>query len=227
MNKKDFFDSGLLEKYIMGLTTREESERVEELIANFPEIKEHYINLRQQIDEFAENQEIRRPASLLYPGKRALQLMTVVALTLTFSNILQFRENNKNLKENAMLLEMLDQCKSNNPSEIILHPHSKSKDITTPFGPVKFFWNADSQKALLYLNALNKAPDGKHYHIWQEMDDSLRSLGFVPNSKLKEPILLMVSQKSKHIHITLECENKPTKPNTQEIVLKTSLENSL
>lgn len=227
MNEKDFFDSGLLEKYIMGLTTPEESDRVEELIANSSEIKNQYLQLRQQIDEFAEKQQIRRPASLLYPGKRALQLMTVVALTLTFSNIMQFRENNKNLRENALLLEMLDHCKTNNPYEIIIDPDSKSKDITTPYGLVKFFWNPESQKALLYLHALDKAPEGKQYHIWSEIDDTIQSLGFIPNSKLKEPILLQVMENSNHIHITLECESKPENPNTQEIVLKTSLDKSL
>jgi hypothetical protein len=226
MKNKDFFNSGLLEKYIMGLTTPEESERVEELIANFPEIKAHYLKLSQQINEFAENQAIRRPASLLYPGKRALQLMTVVALTLTFSNIFQYRENLKNIKENNSLLLLLDQCKINSPPEIILNPQSRSKDLQTPFGNIKFFYNTDSKKGLLYLNALEKAPDGFHYQIWEELEDSITSIGFIPNSKLKEPILIHISNESKNIHLTLECENRPRWPNLETVVLKTSLENN-
>ncbi len=61
---QQFLESGLLEGYLMGLTSAEENLEVESYIQNFPQVRRVYESLQNDIEEFANSQSIAPPAHL-------------------------------------------------------------------------------------------------------------------------------------------------------------------
>jgi anti-sigma-K factor RskA len=54
---RTFLDSDLLEKYLLGLTTLEESQQVERYIAMHPEVRENYLELQENLEAIPKMQD--------------------------------------------------------------------------------------------------------------------------------------------------------------------------
>jgi cell division protein FtsL len=67
MEKKvrDFLESGLLDKYLVGATSEKESARVEAYIAKYPEVKEEYDILQVQMELTARSNAVNSPTHIL------------------------------------------------------------------------------------------------------------------------------------------------------------------
>ena len=67
MEKKvqDFLNSGLLDKYLIGTTTASETLKVESYISAYPEVKEEYDLLQDQLELVAKAQAIQPPFGVL------------------------------------------------------------------------------------------------------------------------------------------------------------------
>ena len=67
MEKKvhDFLESGLLDKYLIGATTEDETRKVEAYIANYPEVKEEFDILQVQLELAARSNAINPPSHIL------------------------------------------------------------------------------------------------------------------------------------------------------------------
>ena len=67
MEKKvhDFLESGLLDKYLIGATSINETIKVEEYIAKCPEVKEEFNILQVQLELAARSNAVSPPASTL------------------------------------------------------------------------------------------------------------------------------------------------------------------
>ncbi|HAI44421.1 MAG TPA: RNA polymerase subunit sigma-70, partial [Maribacter sp.] len=61
---KIFLDSDLLEKYLLGTTTELESLQVERYIAMYPEVRETYAELQENLEIFAKLHAIEAPQGL-------------------------------------------------------------------------------------------------------------------------------------------------------------------
>lgn len=61
---KIFLDSDLLEKYLLGTTNKQESLQVERYIAMYPEVRETYIELQENLETFAKMHAIKTPEGL-------------------------------------------------------------------------------------------------------------------------------------------------------------------
>ena len=64
MDKERFLASGLIEQYVLGLTSPEESAEVERYANAFPEIKKEILNLQEALEQYAIEQAIPPPPSL-------------------------------------------------------------------------------------------------------------------------------------------------------------------
>lgn len=64
MDKERFLASGLIEQYVLGLTTPEETQEVERYAHAFPEIKEEINALRRSIEQYAAQYAVPPPAHL-------------------------------------------------------------------------------------------------------------------------------------------------------------------
>ncbi|MDO6760284.1 anti-sigma factor [Tamlana sp. 2_MG-2023] len=67
MNEKvhTFLNSGLLDKYLLGETTSEETNQVESYISRFPEVQNAYNTLQSNLEVVAKSQAIEAPKSIL------------------------------------------------------------------------------------------------------------------------------------------------------------------
>lgn len=61
MDRESLKKSGLLEQYILGLTSQKESLLVERALAENPEVKEDFENLRRELDEYALSNGLATP----------------------------------------------------------------------------------------------------------------------------------------------------------------------
>ncbi len=64
MDKERFLSSGLLEQYILGLTSPEESEEVEKYLKAFPELQAEADAMRKAIEQYALQHSVPPPAHL-------------------------------------------------------------------------------------------------------------------------------------------------------------------
>jgi len=64
MDKKSFIESGLLEQYVLGITTPDETEEVERHLEAFPELKEEVSGMRQALDQYAKQYAVDPPNNL-------------------------------------------------------------------------------------------------------------------------------------------------------------------
>lgn len=64
MNKEEFLQSGLLEQYVLGLTSPEENEEVERYAEAFPEIRKEIEGMRRAMEEYASQYAVPPPAHL-------------------------------------------------------------------------------------------------------------------------------------------------------------------
>lgn len=58
---KEFLNSGLLEKYVVGSTDQDETSKVEFFVLNYPEVKEEYNMLQDQLELTAKAQALKAP----------------------------------------------------------------------------------------------------------------------------------------------------------------------
>jgi anti-sigma-K factor RskA len=67
MEKKvhDFLESGLLDKYLIGSTSKDESQKVEAYIEKYPEVKEEFDILQVQLELAARSNAINPPSHIL------------------------------------------------------------------------------------------------------------------------------------------------------------------
>ena len=61
---KIFLDSDQLEKYLLGTTTEQESLQVERYITMYPEVRETYNELQENLEAFAKFHAIKTPEGL-------------------------------------------------------------------------------------------------------------------------------------------------------------------
>lgn len=64
MNKEQFLGSGIIEQYVLGLTTQEESEMVEQFIKSHPELKKEIDILQEALHQYALEQAVPPPEHL-------------------------------------------------------------------------------------------------------------------------------------------------------------------
>lgn len=64
MNKENFLRSGLLEQYALGLTDAEDSEKVEQFLEFFPELRNDLSAMQKAIEQYAEAHAVPPPPDL-------------------------------------------------------------------------------------------------------------------------------------------------------------------
>ena len=64
MDIQQFLNSGILEKYVLGLASAEEMEYVERMTKEHPEVNAHICKMQNCMEEYAEMHAIRPPSQL-------------------------------------------------------------------------------------------------------------------------------------------------------------------
>ncbi|MDE3743916.1 anti-sigma factor [Maribacter polysaccharolyticus] len=244
---KIFLDSDLLEKYLLGTTDESESLQVERYLAMYPEVRETYNELQENLEIFAKLHAVKTPdglrdrilariksenanrkkffryaiaasfAAMMFAG--ASYFLWDQNQSLQEENIIV---NNKieNLKED-MRLELED---VRNQFIVLNNPQTKRFNV-------KGNKNAKELKAVAYINPVKKLSyinvkelphiaDNQSFQMWAEVNGEMINLGIIDEKAGKEKLLALPYADEAVSYITIEPKGGNLTPTVENIVAK-------
>jgi anti-sigma-K factor RskA len=246
---QSFLESDLLEKYLLGTTSEEESAQVERYIIMYPEVRKSYEELQENLEIFARLHAIKSPeglkAKILHrirmqdTGRRKVRRFAIAASIAAFifaGSSYFFWDQNMNLKnENSIVnnrilnleADMKQQLEDVRNQFIVLNnPQTK-----------KFYVNGNNKakdlKAVAYVNPVKKLsyinvrnlpqlPEDKCYQMWAEVNGEMVNLGIIKKIEDKDRLLALPYGENAISYITIERQGGNTSPTVQNIVANIS-----
>jgi anti-sigma-K factor RskA len=231
MDKTTFKNSGLIEQYILGLTTPEEARMVEQFAARHPEIQTELEALQEAMEEYAARYVSAPPPELRdqvihlasSPAAVRSQLWgrVTAALALIFALstglLLLDRQNQQNSYQELHEMhedlertcaEIRTNCRQSAMYQAFLeHPATHPVPLQgTPLAPearVVVFWNDEAKKAYLLVDLLPTAPQGHTYQLWADVDGKMINAGiFDCHSKSMQVVQFV--ERAESLNVTLE-----------------------
>ena len=237
MDKEKLLSSGLLEQYVLGLTTEEESLMVESLAAEHEEVRKELTLLQKAMEHYASRhsspEALETPAGVNKSnmGLRKLNGKVLWPMATAFTFIWAMygalrsdiqHHQLLNWKYQYGLLSQDCQAKQNSIqtladiSSFIQHRHT-SKIILSGISMCQgyfavAYWNPAAEKCYLDMGSLPPAPKGKCYQVWADVDCQMVSAGVVKcpsHSPLQE---IRYIKQASSLNITLEPDGGSQEP---------------
>lgn len=232
MDKDRFLASGLIEQYVLGLTSPEEDEEVERYANAFPEIKSEIETLQGAMKQYAvqssSEPEPKMQTKPKAPTSRSfLFALAAILLTMMLAGNFYLQkvdfENRFNATSTAYAT-FQKQCEAEQARltelEQIYAFINKASTRIIPLHGTKIapnalaiaYWNESEQKAYINLMNLPPPPEGQQYQIWADIDQEMVSMGLLvfKNGKIQS---INFSQNVNSLNISLEPEGGSNKPN--------------
>ncbi|MEP0131335.1 MAG: anti-sigma factor [Eudoraea sp.] len=244
-----FLDTDLLEKYLLGTTTLEESMQVERYIAMYPKVRKTYDELQANLETFAKLYALKTPEGLKAKilnrvkaqntGRRKFQRYAIAAsiTALLFAGSSYFFWNqNQNLQDENVIVnnkirtleeDMKEQLEDVRNQFIVLNnPQTKKYAVN---GNKK----AKELKAVAYINPVKKLsyinvrslpnlPDNQCYQMWAEVNGEMVNLGVIKNVDDKDHLRPLPYAENAVGYITIEPQGGNDTPTVQNIVANIS-----
>jgi Anti-sigma-K factor rskA, C-terminal len=180
-NVQSFLESGLLDKYLIGVTTTLETVEVESYIAKYPEVKEEYDILQDYLELVSKTQAIRPPSYTLdvildaINEKPVVQLhptrktpfwfsiaASIAALVFAGASYMFYNQNQKLLNENNTIAEEIfdlrDDINNNNDKlDDVMRQFMKLNNPETEKYVLRGNERAKDLKTVAYINPLEKS----------------------------------------------------------------------
>ncbi len=185
MTKKEIIENGWVEKYVLGLTTEEESSEVERLANLYPEIQENINIARNKIcSKF--NRSLTQPALRnSFMNKRKMMILTIVIVSLfSFGFVYLCRENfflqaiyseqsRKLAQEQAKVSQLVSSTKER--SDFLHSTDTRRIKLKGcgdyPDSEVMIFQSARTGRMMLRVIDLPELPVGYYYEVWAQQPD--------------------------------------------------------
>ncbi|MCG2461923.1 anti-sigma factor [Flavobacteriaceae bacterium F89] len=246
---KLFLESDLLEKYLIGSTTSEETLQVERYIAMYPEVRETYIELQENLETYAKLHALQTPAGLKNrilgmirkerPVKKHFLTYAIAASFIAFlfaGTAFFFYNQNQNLVEKNVIVsnkikgmeeDMRKQLEDIRNQFIVLHnPQTKKY-------PVNGNKKAKELKAVAYVNPVKKLsyinvknlphlPEEQCFQMWAEVNGKMVNLGVIKDFSDKDHLLALPYADNAVGYITIEPKGGNHKPTVKNIVANIS-----
>ena len=240
-----FLEGDLLERYLMGTTSPMESQEVEHYIQKYPEVKNTYIQLQENLEEYASSYAVPAPQGLKEdivkelrtkprPTRPFLAITACVAaaffVVMTF---MIFRQNQELLKDRQLtstLIEQLnDDIVSNRNS---LHSVEEQFMILNNTATEKYVLRGNQQarelETVAYVNFLEKKSyvnvvslpelaEEQVYQMWAEVDGDLVPLDILKVSK-DNLVEIPYEEQMASLNITIEPKGGSKETSTDNVV---------
>lgn len=240
-----FLDTDLLEKYLLGTTTDEETLRVERYIAMHPEVRKTYNELQENLETFAKMHAIKTPEGLKEriltkirtenKGRRRFLRYAVAASFVAFlfaAASYFFWDQNQNLQQENMVVndkiksleaDMKQQLEDVRNQFIVLN-NPQTKRYT-----VKGNKKAKELKAIAYINPVKKLsyinvsklpnlPEDRCFQMWAEVNGEMVNLGIIREASDKDKLLALPYAENAIGYITIEPKGGNETPSVENIV---------
>ncbi|MFS4416263.1 anti-sigma factor domain-containing protein [Maribacter sp. 2307ULW6-5] len=242
---KAFLDTDLLERYLLGNTDQEEQLKVERYIAMYPEVRESYDELQENLEIFAKMHALESPEGLkekivarirserkgrqrFFRYAVAASLVALMSLGASYF----FWEQNQDLQqENSMvsnkikLLEadMKQQLEDVRNQFIVLNnPKTKKYNVTgnKKARELKAVAYINPVKKLSYINVKNlpQLPEDQCFQLWAEVNGELVNLGVLDKVTDKDNLMALPYAKNGNGYITIEPKGGNSNPTVKNIV---------
>jgi len=242
---KLFLESDLLEKYLLGTTSKEDTLKVERYIAMYPEVSETYDELQENLEVFAKIHAIETPEGLknrILNSVRAEKRVKnkfyryiAVACGIAFlcaSTTIFFWDQNQDLKdENTIVTNKMKNIEDNlkqqledvrNQFIVLNNPKTKKYNV-------KGNKRAKELKAVAYINPVKKLsyinvrnipnlPENQCLQMWAEVDGKLVNLGIIKDINDKERLMALPYAENATGYITIEPDGGNDSPTLENIV---------
>ncbi|MFD2585400.1 anti-sigma factor domain-containing protein [Croceitalea marina] len=242
---KIFLDTDLLEKYLLGSTTTEESLRVERYIAMYPEVREAYNELQENLEIFAKMHALKTPQGLkeqilfrIRQEKRSRSKFYRFAVAASIAALIFagatyfFYNQNKSLQEENLIVNSKIQDLENDMKiqlEDIRNQYIVLNNPNTRRFTVNGNKKAQELKAVAYVNPVKKLsyinvsnlpqlPEDKCFQMWAEVNGEMVNLGIIKQFDDKEKLLALPYADNAVSYITIEPQGGNETPTVQNIV---------
>ncbi len=185
MTKKEIIENGWVEKYVLGLTTEEESSEVERLASLYPEIQDNINVARNKIcSKF--NRSLTQPALRnSFMNKRKMMILTVTGVSLFslgfcflcrehFSLRAEYSAQHMQLaQEQARVYQLSSFTKLASEQSCFLHsPDTRRIRLkgcdNHPDAEVMIFQDTKTGKMMLRVIDLPELEEGHYYEVWTQ-----------------------------------------------------------
>lgn len=236
-------ESDLLENYLMGSTSDEETLQAEKYIAMYPEVRKAYDGLQENLESYAKSHAMQVPEGLKNKilvqirkenkgGSRFMRFAIAASFAILVSAGASyfFWEQNKNLQEENALVnnkiddlqeEMREQLEDVRNQFIVLqNPETKKYQVSgnKKAQELKAVAYVNPVKKLSYLNVSNlpNLPENQCYQMWAEVNGEMLNLGIIKEADQR--LLALPYSDNAVGYITIEPEGGNDSPTVENIV---------
>lgn len=219
MDKEQFLKSGLLEQYVLGLTTPEETATVERYMDAFPEIQHKITYLKKEIEEYTKQafpnipppaaaQRVQAPAQV--PQWMAWGAAALVAACVFFANEWYKADTLVRANEQALKNCQTERTACLQTAEMLAFlEHEDTRPVylngtaLLPKAKALVYWNHTAKSAYFNPIRLPQAPEGSQYQIWADVEGVMINMGLIEPKSLHLQALRYIPQ-AESLNITIE-----------------------
>jgi len=225
VNAQEYISSGIIESYVMGLTTPEENTEVEAMCRQYPEVLQARIAFEELLEQQSMQNALAQPASLKATITEAAMKNTaakVVAIEKSsvpkiswfkyvaaasvillagslYWNITLYNKN-KQLENNySSSIAKLDDLQKQ-IDMINLNPHMKMAAMkgmdASPSSFATVYWDTTSKDVYLLVNNLPAPPTNQQYQLWALLDGKPIDIGMIENDFFVSQKRLLLKMKN-------------------------------
>lgn len=240
-----FLETDLLEKYLLGNTTTAETAKVEQYIAMYPEVRDTYRELEENLENFARLYSRKTPDGLRErimlsirrqrSGRvRHMKLAIAASISALFfagSSYFFWNQNQSLQQENAEVSDKIRVLEADMKQQL--------EDVRNQFIVLnnpqtrKFMVNGNQKarelKAVAYVNPVKKLsyinvqnlpqlPEDQCYQMWAEVNGELVNLGILRDMGSTDKMLALPYGEKTLSYITIEPKGGNMAPSVQNIV---------
>ncbi|MDX1365003.1 anti-sigma factor [Arenibacter latericius] len=242
---KNFLDTDLLEQYLLGTTSKEETLQVERYIAMYPEVRKTYIELQENLEMYAKQHAIKTPDGLkdkvlnqVKSEKKSRRKFYMYAVAASFTALIfagasfTFWNQNQSLQEENILVNNKIESLEENMriqledvrNQFIVLNNPKTKKVA-----VKGNNKAKELKAVAYINPVKKLsyinvsklpnlPEDQCYQMWAEVNGEMINLGIIKEASDSQKLMALPYGENAMGYITIENKGGNSSPTVENIV---------
>lgn len=226
-----FLESDMLERYLMGSTSPIESQEVEHFIAKYPKVKATYIELQENLENYAASYAVEVPKELRSKilketrskPKRALPILAItaclVAALFGLVTAMIYNQNQELLEDRLLTSNLLENLNEDIVSNrqmlqsveeqfMILNSTATQKYILK--GNIRArkleavaYVNQLEKRSYIHVNSLPELPDEQVYQMWASVDGNLVPLEILKVTK-DNLVEIPYEERMASINVTIE-----------------------
>ncbi|MEZ4986215.1 MAG: anti-sigma factor [Saprospiraceae bacterium] len=241
MNKEQFLQSGLLEQYVLGLTSPEEDQLVQHFLDTYPEVRDMEAQYRRQMDDYAVEQlsidggQHRMAQVAQVQDMPAIyRWMPLLAAILAFAVVSLHRSNDslkyKLQQKEAEYAALEIFCQQNSDktqhkyawAKFIHDPHTRMYALNCQLNAgdklAVAYWNADQQHACIDPHNLPVLPKDSAYQVWVDVKGEMKHAGLITHPLHDDMVELVYHKEAESINITVEPRDGSTHPTLSSLI---------